>query len=340
MTKVNMFLLLISILILSSCKSTDINNERQIVTNNKYDSEFPSKSVSKELDYISKTVKKLDVLAFYSNYYFPKESNIDIEMISDSILQIFSKNRIITHESVSGTASVIYADDGIIGLLTCAHVIDFNDTVYTYYKTGTKQLKSVSIKIKQQNHVGSFEAGEPIEIIAMDKKKDIALLVKKAIPFDQVTDVLNYPVGNVKDLQWGSLIYIMGYPLGNLMVTRAVVSVTNKMKTGVFVSDALYNHGISGSPVFAIRDGIPNFELVGMASSAAAQQSNIIVASQDYDDLNKLKSPYIGDVFVDNSKLISYGITYSVTINEILTFINFNKEVIEANGFDIENFFK
>jgi S1-C subfamily serine protease len=169
---------------------------------------------------------------------------------------------------------------------------------------------------------------------------DIALLIKKAIPFDQITPVLNYPVGNINDLQWGSLVYIMGYPLGNLMVTRAIVSVTNKMKTGIFVTDALYNHGISGSPVFAIRDGLPNFELIGMASSAAAQKLNILVTSDDFKAQNNLKTPYEGNIFVDNSKLISYGVTYSVSIDEIVNFVRLNEQAILDAGFDINKFFK
>ena len=339
---INSILGLVIIFSLFSCKTidTDINRNYQVSGDNKYDSEFPYKSISKELENISKTVKKLDVLAFYSNYYFPDDSNISKKMLNDSILKTYWENRTITHESVSGTASVIYRNNGIIGLLTCAHVIDFKDTIFSYQNTDNGRLTSVSIKIKQQNNVASLIVGEPIEIIAIDKKMDIALLMKKAIPFDQVHSVLNYPIGNINDLQWGSLVYIMGYPHGNLMVTRAIASLTKKMKTGFFVTDALYNHGISGSPVFAIRDGSPNFELVGMASSAAAQESNILVANDDYKEISKQKVPYTGDIFVDNNKLISYGVTYSVSINKIINFIHQNDEVLLQNGFETNNFFK
>jgi len=334
------FIFIAIISTLFGCSSAYVNNEFSSVGNNKYDSEFPNKSVSKELKYISTTVKKLDVLAFYSNHYFPNDSSIRKIMISDSLLKLYSVNSNITHESVSGTASVIYANGDNIGLLTCAHVIDFKDTVYTYYKTGNKGLHSISIKIKQQNHVSGLEAGEPIKIIAVDNKLDIALLIKKAIPFDKVVTVLKYPTGDINDLQWGSLVYIMGYPLGNLMVTRAIVSVTNKMKSGTFVTDALYNHGISGSPVFAIRDGVPNFELVGMATSAAALETNMLVADDKFKDSGRQIAPYFGEVFVDNSKLISYGVTYSVSINKIRNFMRLNKMLLEENGFDLNYFFK
>lgn len=339
MRKINVLHYIIIAQLLFGCKTTELNNNSHVIHDNKYDSEYPTKSISKELSYISKTVKKLDVLAFYSNHYFPIDSNINANMINDSIFNIYSDNASITHESVSGTASVIYASNGIIGLLTCAHIIDFKDTVFTYHKTGGQSLRSVSIKIRQQNHVSSLESGEPIEIIAVDKKMDIALLMKKAIPFDQITQVLNLPIGNIKDLQWGSLVYIMGFPHGNLMVTRAISSINNKMKTGIFVTDALYNHGISGSPVFAIRDGVPNFELIGMATSAAAQETNILVSDDNIEILSKQKNLYTGDIFIDNTKLISYGVTYSVAINEIVTFIELNETVLMANNFDITKFF-
>ncbi len=331
---------LVLVLSLLSCVSSDINTKNTIIGDNKYDSEFPNNSVSDELGNISKTVKKLDVLAFYKNYYFPIESKISKGMLTDSILKLHSKNSTITHESVSGTATVIYEQNDIIGLLTCAHVVNFKDTVITYYHSADTILSSFSIKIRQQNHIASLLTGEPIEIIATNDKMDIALLMKKAISFDQKNKVMNYPIGNINDLQWGSLVYIMGYPHGNLMVTRGIASINSKMKTGFFATDALYNHGISGSPVFALRDGASNFELVGMATSAAAQKINILVASEDFTNNTKQKKAYTGSIFVDNNKLISYGVTYSVSINEIVTFIDSNKELLIDFGFDVDSFFK
>ncbi len=339
-TKINFTLYYLFVLILISCKSLNISDEHGLIEDNKYDSEFPTISVSKQLSYISSTVKKLDVLAFYSNYYFDIGSKIQRNMLSDSLLnsQLVSNN--ITHESVSGTASVIYSNNDIIGLLTCAHVVDFKDTVFSYYKSGNRGLRSVSIKIKQQNHVSGLVMGEPIEVIALDKKMDIAILKKKSITFAEKNNVLNFPIGNINDLQWGSLVYIMGYAAGNLMVTRAIVSISNKMKSGIFVTDALYNHGISGGAVFAMRDGAQNFEFVGMASSAAAQKSNILIADDDYKAGGAQNNQYFGRIFVDNNKLISYGVTYSVGINEIVNFILLNKSDLEDNGFNINYFFK
>ena len=327
-------------LILFSCKTGKVTSDQGISIDNKYDSEFPSKSVSKDLSYISKTVKKLDILAFYATYYFPPDSKVGVTNINDSLLKVYSDNMSIINESVSGTVSVIYNNNDLIGLLTCAHIVYFQDTIFSYYDDNKRYIETLTIKIKQQNHVSGLPPGNPIEIVAISKEKDIALLMKKTTPNDQKIHVLNYPRGSVNNLQWGSVVYIIGYPLSTLMVTLALVSLTDKIKIGMFVTDALYNRGISGSPVFAIKDGVPNFELVGIASSSAAQISNVIVPDKNYKAEDKIMTPYEGDIFVDNNKLISYGVTYSVSINEIITFMSSNEEGLVSNGFDMDNFFK
>lgn len=328
-----------AILILFGCKPGKVTITQETLKDNKYDSEFPNKSVSSNLSYISKTVKKLDVLAFYATYYFPLESNVYRSNLSDSILKIYSDNMTITNESVLGTVTVIYNNNNLLGLLTCAHIVDFEDSVFTYYNEENK-IQTLSIKIKQQNHVSGLASGDPIEIAALNKEKDIALLMKKTDSDNQNITTLDYPVGKANDLQWGTVVYIMGYPLGTLMATRAIVSMTSKQKIGQFVTDALYNRGISGGPIFAIRDGVPNFELVGMASSSAAQESDILVPEPIKKTDGSIITPYKGDVFVDNNKLISYGVTYSVTVDEIITFILINEKALIFNGFDMNYFFK
>lgn len=323
-----------------SCKTTSVDSTDHIKHDSKYDSEHPSSSISKDLENISNSVKKLDIIAFYATYYFPESSNISSNDITKPLIKQYSNTKVVSHESVSGTASVIYKVNQTIGLLTCAHVIDFPDTSYSYFDAEKTRVQAVSIKIKQQNHISGLPSGEPIEVVIQDKKKDIAILLKKLDNSDNSIQPLNYPIGTVEDLQWGSIVYIIGFPLGNLMVTRGITSISEKMKSGFFVTDALYNHGISGSPVFAIRDGVPNFELVGIASSAAAQETKLLVPDMEFENENRTKSVYNGDIFVDNNKLISYGVTYSVTINEIITFIDSNEEMLNKKGFSISSFFK
>ncbi len=334
----NFFVVIGLLFLLSGCDSTKSTVNISRTKDGKYDSEFPYTSLSSELENISQSVKKIDVLAFYSNYFFSKEDDIHYGNINDSVLRVYKEKRNITHSSVSGTASIIYSQNGTVCMLTCAHVINFEDTLFAYYEDG-KRLKSISIKIRQQNSISDMLTGSSLEILAMDKKKDVALLIKKSIPFNENVHVLNYPVGNIKDLQWGSLVYIMGYPHGSLMVTRALASLPGKSTSGIFTTDALYNKGISGSPVFSIRDGVPNIEIVGIALSSAAEEVNFIVADNNFTKLSS-SSEYRGDFFVDNRSLISYGITYSLSINEILSFIASNGTLLLNNKINTNLFFK
>jgi hypothetical protein len=340
-TQVSLLLLAVSI-IFFGCTSTDkiAKQGKFPEPDNFYDSEFPVKNLSTELDFISTTVKKLDCLAFYMTYVFPENNTINAKYLSDSILRKYAVSSTVNNESVTGTAMVVYADWHRVGLLTCAHIIDFPDTIITRFDNGKGEIQSVSLKIKQQNFVKDLPAGKEIEILAVDKDSDIAFIGKVLDDNSQLPAVLNYPVGKTKDLQWGSVVYVMGYPVGNLMVTRAIVSNPAKAERGKFLTDALYNRGISGSPVFAIRDGIPNFELVGMASSAAAKQIYYLKPGNEQPEFINPEKPFDGDLFVDQYKQIKYGVTFNVCVEVITDFLKRNRENLSRKGFDPERFFK
>jgi len=136
------------------------------------------------------------------------------------------------------------------------------------------------------------------------------------------------------------VVYVMGYPVGQLMVTRALVSKPDKAKKGRFLTDALYNRGISGSPVFAIRDGVPNFELVGMASSASASQVYYVKPGKNVPEYINPEEPFTGDLYVDQYKDIKYGVTFNVSIEAITGFLKDNRTLLTDKGYNAELFFK
>jgi hypothetical protein len=307
---------------------------------NKYDSEYPQTSVSKELTFISKTVKKLDCLVFYMNYFFPPGNNIKRENITDSILRFTSISNEVVNESVAGTSTVIYQDTKQIGLLTCAHIIEFPDSLFSYYPEDIGGIRVVSVKIKHQIFVSGLSQGEDVTAIVVEKKKDIAILKKEITAQVETFSVINFPIGNTKDFDWGSVVYIVGFPLGNLMVTNAIISNPQKADNGSFLTNALFNRGISGSPVMAIRDGNSNFEFVGIASSAAAQTVQYLRPEKNEAHYLNKDGSYTGKIFTEQRKDINYGVTYSVAIEEIIDLIKDNKELLENEGFEYSLFFK
>lgn len=312
----------------------------QTVADNKYDSEFPTSSIAKELSFISSTVKKLDCLVFYMSSTFPAGNNINRQNINDSVVKFSSVANEVTNESVAGTTTVIYNDSKMVGLLTCDHVIDFTDSLFTFYPDEIGGLKTLSVKIKQQIFIAGLPLSEQVEIVITDPKKDLALLKVKLEPDSEKLNVLNFPVGNTNDLEWGSLVYVMGFPLGNIMVINAIVSNPEHSSNGTFLTNALFNRGISGSPVFAIRDGVPNFELVGIASSASAQTVNYLIPEKADEFYTNPDGSYDGKIFIDQKKDINYGVTYTVAIEEVTGFLRKNRNLLEKEGFDFEKFFK
>ncbi len=260
--------------------------------------------------------------------------------ITETTLKEQSIASTVVSESVSGTATVIYFDGNRIGLLTCAHVVDFPDTVIIRYENGKGPIEVISVKIKQQNFVKDLPSGENVQVLAADQKNDIALLEKVLDDKDSNPTVLNYPIGNTRDFDWGSIVYIMGYPAGQLMITQALVSDPIKARRGKFTTDALYNRGISGGPILAIRDGVPNFELVGIASSASAKQVYYVKPGKESPEFINPEEAFTGDLYVDQYKDIRYGVSFNISIEEITGFLNKNRSMLTNRGFDMEQFFR
>ena len=341
MKPVILFCLLIIVVMFtfSGCRVQQNDGKQDDFANGRYDSEFPSSSISESLDMISGSVKKLDCLAFYSTYTFDVADRITRGQLSGKSLETISSGMVITNESVSGTATIVYHKNNLVGLITCAHVIDFPDSLFIWSGEHTGILTAVSVLIKQQNYITGLPEGEPVEVVVMNKEKDIALLSRIVSSNQPRVQVLNYPIGNTSLFEWGSVVYIVGYPIGNLMVTRALVSNPKKTKNGVFITDALFNHGISGSPVFAIKDGVPNLEWVGMAFSTSASDMMVVRPEQGSEKLPPGNYPYQGNLYLEKIKFINYGVTYSIAIEEIVTFIHQNQSQLKRAGFDFEDYF-
>ena len=122
-------------------------------------------------------------------------------------------------------------------------------------------------------------------------------------------------------------------------MTKGIVSSPEKTKNGFFLIDAVFNKGFSGGLVFAIKDGVPNFEIVGMAKSAASQNDNIIVPEKKtHEMLYNPTIPYEGKIFVQHRESIKYGITYVTTIETIQEFLEDNKELLESKGYHSSEF--
>jgi S1-C subfamily serine protease len=169
----------------------------------------------------------------------------------------------------------------------------------------------------------------------MDEGKDIALMGFHIDGNEPIgIHKISYPFGEAKKLEWGSFVYMIGYPKGVELITKGIVSSPDRDGNGSFLLDAEFNRGFSGGVILAIKDGAPNFEIVGIANSAYSDDENILVPAVDwrYDE----NIPYHGDVYVRFKHNINYGLSQAVPSEAILRLIRMNQDELEKKGYDLK----
>ncbi|MFZ5519324.1 MAG: S1 family peptidase [Candidatus Zhuqueibacterota bacterium] len=331
------FVLVVAFLLTGACSRRIQQVVYPTLGDGRYDSEFPYKSCSKELEEITASVRKLYCSINYKTYIFDEKDRITMSDLNERTLKK-AIEIVYFQKSVAGTGTVIFVDKTRIALLTCAHVVTHPDTLYAYVKDDSlrtkRVLQSCSIKQDQDNFIVGLPEGGELDVLIADEKMDIAILKKEFQSMPKLDiPALRYPFGKAKDLEWGSFVYLIGFPKGYKIITKGIVSHPNRDKHGSFLTDAMFNQGMSGGILLAIRDGVPNFEVVGITTSAAAEFTTMLVPDRgwEYDEA----VPYEGKIYVDNKKTISYGITRAISSEAILELIDQNKEWLLKQGFEI-----
>lgn len=333
------------------CQKSITKLESSQLLDGEYDSEFPQTPVSDYLEKITESVKLVSILAFYESFDFNRQSEIIKEDINEDLLEKAATARYTFEKPSTGSATIVYYHNNRVALLTCAHIVDFPDTVITYYRDAfginTKYIQSIAFKVKQNNNLIDLPQLRNFEILAMDPKMDVAIIGKEIKLLDSYSNqsliyipVLEYPLGSAEDLNWGSFVYIIGYPRAKKMVSTATVSSPNYDRNYSFLIDASLQRGMSGGIVLAIRDGVPNFEIVGMTNAVSAETQYILQPEKDIDisewDVHR---PYTGDIYAHMHKSIYYGITYAISIEKIKRFMQNNKDLLLSKGYNIRSFF-
>ena len=336
---VKLILGLFFILVNISCSNGSYKTVTAVSQSNKYDSEFPYRDGSSQLEEISNTIYRINSIAFYHVYIFADDSNIKLNDIDDDVIKKFSVKNSYINKTSSGTGTVIYSSNGTVGLLTCAHVINFPDTIVSYFSDTngvyTKIVQSISFKTKQVIYVAGFPEGSEVNEILSDKLLDVAVLGNKFGPmYDKYFHLFNYPFGNAGELRWGTFVYFFGFPLNYKMLSKAIVSSPDYDKFDSFFIDGVINSGCSGGIVLAIRDGIPNFELVGIIDWVPDESENILQPAplEEPYKYNPLV-PYKGDNYVKEEKFLKYGMAKVISIESVVEFLKKNKKYFINNGY-------
>jgi len=329
------------VLVIGCAPKTKYYTANQI-EDGEYDSEYPIQPVSDELTKIIESIKLVTVLAYYENYTFSLVSQLKKEDFSNDSFTSKAIKKIYLNQPATGTATVVFYYKRKIGLLTCAHILNFPDTVYTYYKDylgmDTEYVASVTIKTRQTNNVIDLPQVKDFEIIVMDNELDLAIIGKElSINPTFPIPVFNYEVGNAEDLNWGTHVYLLGFPRGKKMVTSSIVS---KPGINTFLIDAAMPRGISGGIILALRDGVPNFELVGMANAVSAETKFYLIPDKkkNQSEYNPNQS-YTGESFIGVHEEIYYGVTHAISIESIMQFIYDNEHILNQKGYYMDKLF-
>ncbi len=337
--KTNSALLILATLFLTACLPTQMLKKHTSVNRQKVFSGNIAR-VNNALEHLSKSVGKVSTIAFYMTYSFFKQENIVPALITDSVLNVAAISKTLTNQAFSGTAWVVYSSSDIIGLITCAHVVIFPDTIYSFYPENSKSLINVAIKTKQKIYITSIANEGEATLVAYDKVSDIALLKLNVDSEKERPPVIGFEKGKSSNFGWGTPVYIMGFPQGKKLVTRAILSKPRRLNNDFFVTDALYNRGISGGPVIAQSDKIPYFKLIGMAASASVNRIMYLEPHVEKSQTFIPQGIFRGDAVINTAQVIKYGITYSVGMENIIKFIYENNEALTRNGFVVDYFFK
>jgi len=336
------FISLLFLLVFTGCVKNKIGTAKKETNHGRYGSEFPTRNASDEIEEITRSVKKVYSVSHYTTYQFRQEAKITGYQIQNGTYKKAAWGVISTNETVFGTATVIGFSNSQVALLTCAHIVNSPDTLINYFEPAgenpTRYIQRFSVKEKQENWVKDISSCGSFQILAIDIPNDIAILGKKCETLTDTVVPFSYPSGRAKELTWGSFVYVFGYPMGGMVVTRGIVSPAAKRPMGEFSVDALLNKGFSGGIIVALRDGVPNFELVGMVITVNSSREEFLKPASGQPHTPDW-FPYKGEMFVGKSDNIQYGLNAVVPFESIIDFYKTHRQDVIANGYNLDGFF-
>jgi hypothetical protein len=328
-------------LLLTGCSQTRPPQEiTETGDTSDYDTAFPFSDASNSLDHLIDVTKKIFSQSHYRTWHFNAERQVTPASLDAKLLRLADEVTIQQH-SVAGTATVVSVADTRIGLLSAAHIFDWPDTLYTYHIDSdlrkTDYLSSVAILESRSNFVQDIPQVSHVDLLAMDKEDDIALL-GASIPREWNTSVpaLRFPLGKDEDLRWGSFVYAVGYPGGHHMITPALVSKVSRDRRYSFIIDAPFNQGFSGGLVLAFRGGADNVEVVGLITSAASVQETVLAPPPD--SAVALDAPYSGTIWAESRAHGRQSITFVSGADRIREVIQRERSRLRNQGYDFSSF--
>lgn len=307
----------------------------------RYVADFPGEH-SDDFDRIALSVKKVYSVTTYLTCQFRREDRVTLYHLRNGSWKKMAWGEITTQETVFGTGTIVGSGNGRVAVLTSSHIVNRPDTLTTLFDPEETDpapcLRSASVRLKQEIWVRDLSAFGPFRVVAEDPAADIALLGKTVGPMADTLSRFPGRAGYARELGWGGILYIMGYPMGTLSLTRGLASPLSRRSSGEFTVDALLNKGFSGGPILAIRskDGIP--EPVGMVKTVSTLRKDLVRPATGAEQTPEW-IPYRGESFVTGLEQVQYGLNVVVPMETIRAFYLQNRNALLKEGFDLDPFF-
>ncbi|NOX90070.1 MAG: trypsin-like peptidase domain-containing protein [Calditrichaeota bacterium] len=340
-------IVLLALLFSCSYQARKPAEDIRFVKDGEYDSEFPVLNTSKYLEQIIPSLKLISSLSFYKAYQFSLEDSVTKEQLDPQNIKQKALAEYIYERPSTGTATTIFHRKKELLFLTSNHIVYHPDTVLSYYalenrpSEPSRYIHTFSVKIKQTINVISVPRSAQPVILARDTENDLALVGVKLhkIPKTDLP-VFKYPFGRASELHWGTFVYLIGFPQGKLLLASTVVSEPNRDDAHNFLINTTMNQGVSGGIILAMRDGPPNFELVGLATALSAQSQYFLRPDlKSKDPFIDLRRPYKGEIYIGQRLGSNPGIIFAISAEMIVRFIRRNIAEIRDNGYEIPDSF-
>lgn len=299
-----------------------------------YQTAYPPNDVSGDLERTLLSVVRIQATGSYSTFVFTRASAPTESELGASGGTVLARavDTLRSNTTLAATGIAIASEGDRLTILSVNHAISFPDTIVEFFVSegseGTVResaalVERVSFKTEQKTLISSPMIGEPLEILARDPRVDLALLGMRLRSPADTTEIrpLTLTFGDSRSLSWASFVYVLGYPAGFRMVTPGIVSEPDR-RNGTFLIDGLWNQGISGGPILAMRGDGTGLEWVGVARAAAARTESRLVPQMGAESVQDARAPYEGSIFLQPTPEIRYGITFSVPLTSIRQFLD------------------
>jgi len=331
----------VAVLLLCGCRTDATLDRFAPAADGRYDSHPPIQPVSEHLARIGESVRMLSTVAYYRNYIVPLSERLRAGAVTSAVLSRYAEGATYANTSLAASAMVLSCRARRTLLLSTAHVLNFPDTSLAFHADSEGRpgpfIRAVSVKEKQVNYVASLPEGGELEIIALDPTTDVALLGRTFLsdPCQSIRPA-RLPRGAAAELEWGTHVFIFGYPSGLRMLTSGIVSSPRRDRNASFLVDAASNRGYSGGPVLAVRDGVPNFEFVGIVRQVSAHSSFVLVPEREEGLEYDSGVPYTGAAYPDRLTEIDHGMTQVTSAEVIREFLETSRPRLESRGYSLE----